>query len=156
MKLNRVTIAPEATPLAAGTPMLPSLHQKKAYDVDDKDFFWEACGGLPFPKVHQDVPPVDDAHLHVKASMTCCYNVLFSVMVSVYLLACTSGGCVALPSETIVVSAPYGILCNGQRVSCRVSYLHGKLTCSRFSHVASCVCNHLAHWSTNSLVLLSW
>jgi hypothetical protein len=29
--------------------LLPQ-HQKKSYDVDDKDFFWEAAGALPFPK----------------------------------------------------------------------------------------------------------
>jgi len=45
-----VTIAPDTSGLPPGAGLLPQ-HQKKSYDVDDKDFFWEAAGALPFPKV---------------------------------------------------------------------------------------------------------
>ena len=27
----------------------------RAYDVDERDFFWEACGAYPFPKVAEEV-----------------------------------------------------------------------------------------------------
>lgn len=50
LKLNRVTLAPDTSLLAPGASLLPQ-HQRKSYDVDDKDFFWEAAGALPFPKV---------------------------------------------------------------------------------------------------------
>jgi hypothetical protein len=50
LKLNRVTLAAETAGLPPGASLLPQ-HQKKSYDVDDKDFFWEAAGALPFPKV---------------------------------------------------------------------------------------------------------
>lgn len=34
----------------------PTVAQaKKSYDVDDKDFFWEACGTHQFPKVAEEV-----------------------------------------------------------------------------------------------------
>jgi hypothetical protein len=49
LKLNRVTLA-DTSGLPPGASLLPQ-HQKKSYDVDDKDFFWEAAGALPFPKV---------------------------------------------------------------------------------------------------------
>eukprot|EP00775_Hariotina_reticulata_P012398 gene12398-12533_t len=54
LKLNRVTIAPDTSGLPPGASLLPQ-HQKKSYDVDDKDFFWEAAGALPFPKVAEEV-----------------------------------------------------------------------------------------------------
>lgn len=50
LKLNRVSLAPDTSGLPPGASLLPQ-HQKKGYDVDDKDFFWEAAGALPFPKV---------------------------------------------------------------------------------------------------------
>ena len=50
LKLNRVTLAPDTAGLPPGAGLLPQ-HAKKSYDVDDKDFFWEAAGALPFPKV---------------------------------------------------------------------------------------------------------
>jgi hypothetical protein len=50
LKLNRVTLVPDTAGLPPGASLLPQ-HQKKSYDVDDKDFFWEAAGALPFPKV---------------------------------------------------------------------------------------------------------
>jgi len=53
LKLNRVTLAPDTSSLPPGAGLLPQ-HQRKSYDVDDKDFFWEAAGALPFPKVGQE------------------------------------------------------------------------------------------------------
>lgn len=50
LKLNRVTLAPDTSSLPPGASLLPQ-HQRKSYDVDDRDFFWEAAGALPFPKV---------------------------------------------------------------------------------------------------------
>jgi hypothetical protein len=50
LKLNRVTLAPDTSGLPPGASLLPQ-HQRKSYDVDDKDFFWETAGALPFPKV---------------------------------------------------------------------------------------------------------
>eukprot|EP00878_Enallax_costatus_P003254 GHUV01003457.1.p1 GENE.GHUV01003457.1~~GHUV01003457.1.p1 ORF type:complete len:653 (+),score=212.17 GHUV01003457.1:296-2254(+) len=54
LKLNRVALAPDTSGLPPGASLLPQ-HQKKGYDVDDKDFFWEAAGALPFPKVAEEV-----------------------------------------------------------------------------------------------------
>eukprot|EP00879_Flechtneria_rotunda_P018857 GHRR01019794.1.p1 GENE.GHRR01019794.1~~GHRR01019794.1.p1 ORF type:complete len:638 (+),score=249.45 GHRR01019794.1:780-2693(+) len=54
LKLNRVTLAPDTAGLPPGASLLPQ-HQKKSYDVDDKDFFWESAGALPFPKVAEEV-----------------------------------------------------------------------------------------------------
>ncbi|WIA16431.1 hypothetical protein OEZ85_013119 [Tetradesmus obliquus] len=54
LKLNRVTLAPDTAGLPPGAGLLPQ-HAKKSYDVDDKDFFWEAAGALPFPKVAEEV-----------------------------------------------------------------------------------------------------
>lgn len=45
MKLNRVTI--EASP--------SSQTQKKAYDLDAKDFFWAKNAASPFPQVAEDI-----------------------------------------------------------------------------------------------------
>lgn len=58
LKLNRVTLAPDTSSLPPGASLLPQ-HQRKSYDVDDKDFFWEAAGALPFPKVGAAAPCVD-------------------------------------------------------------------------------------------------
>ena len=45
MKLNRVTVeSPENGRL-----------QKKAYDIDSKDFFWSKNAGNPFPQVAEDI-----------------------------------------------------------------------------------------------------
>ncbi|WVR08989.1 hypothetical protein IAU60_006049 [Kwoniella sp. DSM 27419] len=45
MKLNRVTVeSPENGRL-----------QKKSYDIDSKDFFWEKNAGNPFPQVAEDI-----------------------------------------------------------------------------------------------------
>lgn len=51
MKLNKVAIAehPPAPSAVAATK------HNKSYEVDDKDFFWEACGSSPFPKVAEEV-----------------------------------------------------------------------------------------------------
>ncbi|KAF8065561.1 SLY1 [Scenedesmus sp. PABB004] len=54
LRLNRVSLAPDTAGLPPGAGLLPG-HQKKSYDVDDKDFFWEAAGALPFPKVAEEV-----------------------------------------------------------------------------------------------------
>eukprot|EP00882_Tetradesmus_deserticola_P014509 GHRQ01015430.1.p1 GENE.GHRQ01015430.1~~GHRQ01015430.1.p1 ORF type:complete len:502 (+),score=225.28 GHRQ01015430.1:280-1785(+) len=54
LKLNRVTLAPDTAGLPPAASLMPQ-HQKKSYDVDDKDFFWEAAGALPFPKVAEEV-----------------------------------------------------------------------------------------------------
>jgi hypothetical protein len=55
MRLNKVTLGPE--PAAAGPSAAPQPPggQKRSYDVDDKDFFWEACGSYEFPKVAEEV-----------------------------------------------------------------------------------------------------
>lgn len=59
---------------AVNTPPRPSNHVappdhlhasaggKRAYDVDDADFFWEACGAHIFPKVADEV----DTQLQVR------------------------------------------------------------------------------------------
>lgn len=44
MKLNRVTIEPTKTQL-----------QKKAYDLDSKDFFWAKNAANPFPQVAEEI-----------------------------------------------------------------------------------------------------
>lgn len=44
MKLNRVTIEPTKTQA-----------QKKAYDLDSKDFFWLKNSANPFPQVAEDI-----------------------------------------------------------------------------------------------------
>ena len=44
MKLNRVTIEPTKT-----------QSQKKAYDLDAKDFFWAKNAANPFPQVAEDI-----------------------------------------------------------------------------------------------------
>ena len=44
MKLNRVTIEPTK-----------SQPQKKAYDLDAKDFFWTKNASSPFPQVAEDI-----------------------------------------------------------------------------------------------------
>lgn len=44
MKLNRVTVQPTQTQT-----------QKKAYDLDSKDFFWAKNAANPFPQVAEDI-----------------------------------------------------------------------------------------------------
>lgn len=44
MKLNRVTITPTKT-----------QSQKKAYDLDAKDFFWAKNAASPFPQVAENI-----------------------------------------------------------------------------------------------------
>lgn len=44
MKLNRVTIEPTKT-----------IPQRKAYDLDAKDFFWAKNAANPFPQVAEDI-----------------------------------------------------------------------------------------------------
>lgn len=54
MKLNRISLQAEAAPagpMGMGMGMAAAPAGKKHYDVDDRDFFWEACGAHPFPKV---------------------------------------------------------------------------------------------------------
>lgn len=45
MKLNRVTVEPS----------LKKQTQKKAYDLDSKDFFWAKSAAKPFPQVAEDI-----------------------------------------------------------------------------------------------------
>jgi hypothetical protein len=53
LRLNRVTLGSgePAAAAGAGAPAAPLQQSKKGYDVDEKDFFWEACGSMPFPRV---------------------------------------------------------------------------------------------------------
>lgn len=44
MKLNRVTVEPTQTQA-----------QRKAYDLDSKDFFWAKNAANPFPQVAEDI-----------------------------------------------------------------------------------------------------
>ncbi|GFR43762.1 hypothetical protein Agub_g4874 [Astrephomene gubernaculifera] len=54
LKLNRIALQSEAAgPGPAG--MMAAGAGKKHYDVDEKDFFWEACGAHVFPKVAEEV-----------------------------------------------------------------------------------------------------
>ncbi|GBF90033.1 hypothetical protein Rsub_02741 [Raphidocelis subcapitata] len=54
LRLNRVTLA--ADPPAPGAPPpLGAAAAKRGYDVDERDFFWEGCGSMPFPKVAEEV-----------------------------------------------------------------------------------------------------
>ncbi|KIY95437.1 Sec1 family domain-containing protein 1, partial [Monoraphidium neglectum] len=57
LRLNRVTLGSgePAAAAGAGAPAAPLQQQKKGYDVDEKDFFWEACGSMPFPRVAEEV-----------------------------------------------------------------------------------------------------
>jgi hypothetical protein len=66
-----VTIAPDTSGLPPGASLLPQ-HQKKSYDVDDKDFFWEAAGALPFPKASKQ----KKARLKIVAIAVSCQPVL--------------------------------------------------------------------------------
>uniref|UniRef100_A0A7S0RXY2 SM/Sec1-family protein n=1 Tax=Chlamydomonas leiostraca TaxID=1034604 RepID=A0A7S0RXY2_9CHLO len=54
MKLNRITLAAEAGP-GPGSAAAAAAAKPRAYDVDDRDFFWEACGSHAFPKVAEEV-----------------------------------------------------------------------------------------------------
>ncbi|KAI8474656.1 MAG: SM/Sec1-family protein [Monoraphidium minutum] len=57
LRLNRVTLGGPEPAAPGGPPGGPPLGQpqKKGYDVDERDFFWEACGSMPFPKVAEEV-----------------------------------------------------------------------------------------------------
>jgi len=55
LKLNRVTLAADPTPTPTPAAPPPPQSAKKGYDVDEKDFFWEGCGSMPFPKVAEEV-----------------------------------------------------------------------------------------------------
>ncbi|KAG1665641.1 hypothetical protein FOA52_011235 [Chlamydomonas sp. UWO 241] len=48
MQLNRVNVAGEAGPSGAAGA-------SRSYDVDERDFFWEACGSHEFPRVAEEV-----------------------------------------------------------------------------------------------------
>jgi hypothetical protein len=55
LKLNKVVVQE-----GGSGPSQPSQQPSKkvAYDVDEKDFFWEACGSYPFPRsVPLSLPP---------------------------------------------------------------------------------------------------
>ncbi|GAX85116.1 hypothetical protein CEUSTIGMA_g12536.t1 [Chlamydomonas eustigma] len=52
MKLNRVTVAGAAGP---GPSSAAAAASKKSYDVDERDFFWETCGAMAFPKLAEEV-----------------------------------------------------------------------------------------------------
>mmetsp|Transcript_36225 Transcript_36225/g.80602 ORF Transcript_36225/g.80602 Transcript_36225/m.80602 type:complete len:637 (+) Transcript_36225:105-2015(+) len=52
MRLNKVTLPGEAGP---GPSSAMAAAQKRAYDIDDRDFFWESCGMHVFPKVAEEV-----------------------------------------------------------------------------------------------------
>ena len=51
LKLNKVLVSEGggAAGSSATNPNQPRA-KKTAYDVDEKDFFWEACGSYPFPR----------------------------------------------------------------------------------------------------------
>ncbi|GIL46543.1 hypothetical protein Vafri_3525 [Volvox africanus] len=53
LKLNRIALQSEAS--VPGPAGIHAGAGKKHYDVDDKDFFWEACGAHAFPKVAEEV-----------------------------------------------------------------------------------------------------
>ncbi|KAG2439225.1 hypothetical protein HXX76_004587 [Chlamydomonas incerta] len=56
LKLNRISLQSEAAgPGPAGMMAGGGAASKKHYDVDEKDFFWEACGAHVFPKVAEEV-----------------------------------------------------------------------------------------------------
>lgn len=62
MKLNRVTVEviiciEEIMALADRCTQSPENGrlQKKSYDIDSKDFFWEKNAGNPFPQVAEDI-----------------------------------------------------------------------------------------------------
>jgi hypothetical protein len=87
LKLNRVTLAPDTSALPPGASLLPQ-HAKKSYDVDDKDFFWEAAGALPFPKVRARVCVRVRVRVRVRVCVCVCARVrvcvcVFSVCVCV-------------------------------------------------------------------------
>ncbi len=48
--MPQVSIAPSA-PSAPATPAAKAAD----YEFDERDFFWEACGAHPFPKVAEEV-----------------------------------------------------------------------------------------------------
>lgn len=51
LKLNKVIVSEGGGSGPQPSPAHPPPAGKKAtYDVDEKDFFWEACGGYPFPR----------------------------------------------------------------------------------------------------------
>lgn len=52
MKLNKVVIT-EGGP-GPGSAAAAAA-KSRTYDVDERDFFWEACGSYPFPKVAEEV-----------------------------------------------------------------------------------------------------
>lgn len=65
LHLNRVTLGasePPGVAEAPGAPVAPA-QQKRGYDVDERDFFWEACGSMPFPKVR-------DARAHTRVRVS--------------------------------------------------------------------------------------
>lgn len=53
LKLNRISLQSEAAGPGPAGMMAGGggAASKKHYDVDEKDFFWEACGAHAFPKV---------------------------------------------------------------------------------------------------------
>jgi hypothetical protein len=52
LKLNKVVVQ-EGGSGPSQPSQLPG--KKVAYDVDEKDFFWEACGSYPFPRSVPDM-----------------------------------------------------------------------------------------------------
>ena len=60
MKLNRVTVEVGLTRLRCDVADLEKSPengrlQKKSYDIDSKDFFWEKNAPNPFPQVAEDI-----------------------------------------------------------------------------------------------------
>eukprot|EP00955_Chlamydomonas_euryale_P088604 364397-Chlamydomonas_euryale.AAC.11 len=66
LKLNKVSLVGEAGPGQAGPdimlatiiavpPVLDPAASARTYDVDETDFFWQACGSHDFPKVAEEV-----------------------------------------------------------------------------------------------------
>ncbi|KAG2499041.1 hypothetical protein HYH03_003226 [Edaphochlamys debaryana] len=55
LKLNRIALQSEAAGPGPAGMMAAAGASKKHYDVDEKDFFWEACGAHVFPKVAEEV-----------------------------------------------------------------------------------------------------
>eukprot|EP00798_Chlamydomonas_sp_ICE-L_P019994 gene19994-26707_t len=53
MRLNKVVIS-EGVP-GPGSSSAAAAAKTRTYDVDEHDFFWEACGTYPFPRVAEEV-----------------------------------------------------------------------------------------------------
>lgn len=50
LRLNKVTVQEGGGGAGPNPNPTHPPSKKVAYDVDEKDFFWEACGSYPFPR----------------------------------------------------------------------------------------------------------